>query len=228
MGRKTHPTAFRLGTIKNWKSRWFNPKQQRSFLEEDWRLREFIERSLPRAGIESIVISRSGASISIVIHTARPGIVIGRGGKGLEELREGIRRLLQAIARERSEDFVSTIKLDIEEIRGPEGHAKLVAKNVAEQLERRFPFRRVMKQTIDKVMQQKEVQGIKLSLAGRLGGAEIARVEHLSAGTIPLSTLRADIDYAHIDARTTYGTIGVKVWLYRGERFESELGEKEQ
>ena len=228
MGHKIHPTGFRLGTIKDWKSRWFSPKHHQHFLEEDYRLRQYIERKLERAAVESIVITRSGNAISITIFSARPGLVIGRGGKGLEELRAGISTLLKRIARERKGGFNATIKLDIEEIRRPESYAQLVAQNMAEQLERRFPFRRAMKQTVEKVMQQKEVKGIKISLAGRLGGAEIARTEQLSRGTLPLSTLRANIDYAHIHARTAYGVIGVKVWLYKGEMFESEIGEKKE
>ena len=228
MGHKINPTGFRVGNLKDWKSRWFNQKRRQVFLEEDFKLREFIAKKLERAGVESVIITRSGNAISVTINTARPGLVIGRGGKGLEELRSDITNLLKKIARARKESFTATLKLDIEEIRHPESYAQLVAQNLTEQIEKRFPFRRAMKQTIEKVMQQKDVKGVKISLAGRLGGAEIARTEQLSRGTLPLSTLRANIDYAHINARTTYGVIGVKVWLYKGEMFESEIGEKKE
>lgn len=217
-----------MGTIKDWKSRWFNRGKQPDFLEEDYCVRRYIEKKLDRAAVESVIITRSGNAMSITIHTARPGLVIGRGGKGMEELRAGVLKVLGSLARERGAQFTTTIKLDIEEIRKPESYAQLVAQNLTEQIERRFPFRRAMKQTVEKVMQQRDVQGIKISLAGRLGGAEIARTEQLSRGTLPLSTLRADIDYAHINARTTYGVIGVKVWLYKGEIFESEIGENKE
>lgn len=225
MGHKVHPTGFRLGAIKDWKSRWFDQKNQKAFLEEDYRLRDYIEKKLEGAAVESIVITRSGNAIAITIHSARPGIVIGRGGSGVEELRNGITNLLKKIAHERGEKLSSTIKLDVEEVRNPESYATLVAKNISEQLERRLPFRRTMKKTIERVMQQRNVKGAKIALSGRLGGGEYARTEQLSEGTIPLSTLRADVDYAHIDARTTYGAIGVKVWIYKGEKFESEIGE---
>jgi len=226
MGHKINPTGFRVGTLKDWKSRWFSLRSRPSYLEEDFNIRAYITKKLEKAAIESVIITRSGSSISVTIRTGRPGIVIGRGGKGVEELRAGILGVLKSLSRERKETFASTLKLDIEEIRKPESYAQLVAQNVAEQIERRFPFRRAMKQTIDKVMQQKEVLGIKIMLSGRLGGAEIARTEQLSKGTLPLSTLRADIDYAHVNAKTTYGVIGVKVWLYKGEIFESEIGVK--
>lgn len=227
MGHKVNPIGFRLGVIKNWQSRWFNRKNYRRFLEQDHQVRRFIEKKLARSLLESIDITRSGNVISIVLKTARPGLVIGRAGRGLEDLQRGLNRLLRSLALKQKSDFIPTVKLEIEEVRKPEGYARLVAKNVADSLERRLPFRRVMKQTIDKVMQQKGVEGVKVMLAGRLGGAEIARTEHLAKGKIPLQTLRADIDYAQETAYTTYGTIGVKVWIYKGEIFESEKKKEE-
>lgn len=222
MGHKINPTSFRLGVIKNWKSRWFSVKNYRRFLEEDHAIRQHVEKTLSRAAIESIDITRPGKEVSITIRTARPGLVIGRGGRGLEDLQKGLKNILARLARERQEASVSAVKLEIEEIRKPERYASLTGKSIAEQLERRLPFRRVIKQTAEKVIQQKGVEGVKISLSGRLGGAEIARTEQLARGKIPLQTLRADIDYAQVDARTTYGVIGVKVWIYRGEVFDNE------
>jgi small subunit ribosomal protein S3 len=226
MGQKTNPIAFRLGVVKDWKSRWFSRKNLGAFLEEDYLIRTVLEERLARASVESIDIVRSGNTVSVTVRSARPGLIIGRGGKGLEELQTLMRRALEGRARRRGNLVVRTIKLEIEEIRRPEMHARLVAKSIAEQLERRIPFRRVLKQTLEKVMQQKGVEGVKITVAGRLEGAEIARTETMSRGKIPLATLRADIDYAPVEARTTYGVIGIKVWLYRGEVFKEEPGVK--
>ena len=222
MGHKVNPISFRLGFVKDWKSRWFSRKNYPRFLEEDSEIRNFVEHKLKKASVESVEITRSGSAISITIKTARPGLVIGRGGKGLEELQKKLILLVNKVARRRGDNPNASIKLEIEEIRRPETYARLVAKNIAEQVERRMPFRRVMKQTLEKVMQQKGVEGVKIALAGRLAGAEIARTEHLSKGKIPLQTLRADIDYAQENSNTTYGVIGVKVWIYKGEIFERE------
>ncbi|MEK9174920.1 MAG: 30S ribosomal protein S3 [Patescibacteria group bacterium] len=219
MGHKINPLAFRLGIQKDWSSRWFNEKNRKEFLEEDFVVRKWLNEKLAKASVESIDITRSGNSISIVIRSARPGIIIGRGGKGLDELQQGLRRVLAAISAKRNSKFDRTIKLEIEEIKKPETYARLVAKNIAEQLEKRMPFRRVMKQTIEKVSNESGIKGVKIMLAGILGGADIARSERLTKGAIPLQNLRADIDYALEEAKTTYGTIGVKVWLYKGEKF---------
>ncbi len=219
MGHKINPVAFRLGIQKDWSSRWFNQRSCKEFLEEDFAVRKWLNEKLSKAAVESIDITRSGNSISVVIRSARPGIIIGRGGKGLDELQQGVRRALAKIAAKRNSKFNSTIKLEIEEIKKPETYARLVAKNVAEQLEKRIPFRRAMKQMIEKVSAEGGIKGIKIMLAGRLGGAEIARRERLTKGAIPLQNLRADIDYAQVEAQTTYGVIGVKVWLYKGEKF---------
>lgn len=222
MGQKINPTAFRLGGIKKWSSRWFSAKNYRAYLEEDWHVRNYIEEKLAKASVESIVIVRSGNSISITILSARPGIIIGRGGKGLEELQKGVLKVLRRLYQRRGGASPLSVKLDVEEIRHPDSYARLVAKSITEQLEKRLPFRRVMKQTMEKVMQQRGVEGVKISLAGRLGGAEIARVEQAHRGKIPLGTLRANIDYSQVNARTTYGVIGVKVWIYKGEVFADE------
>lgn len=214
MAHKVHPKSFRLGTISNWRSLWFNRKKYKEFLKQDYELREFLMKKLKQAAINDIEIKRSANLIQIKIHSARPGIIIGRGGTGINDLK---REIIRKIFKGRTNGI--DIKLDIEEVKKPETYAQIVAQNIAEQLERRMPFRSVMKRAIEKVMQNPEVKGVKISLSGRLGGAEMARREWLKKGEMPLQTLRADIDYAQVNAYTTYGTIGVKVWIYKGEKF---------
>jgi small subunit ribosomal protein S3 len=226
MGHKINPLAFRLGIQKDWKSRWFNIKNFRAYLEEDWIARTWIEKKLEKASVDSVDILRSGNSISIIIKSARPGLIIGRGGKGLEDLQNGLKKELNKVFKKRGIKPAFTIKLEIEEIKKPETCARLVGKNIAEQLERRIPFRRVMKQSIEKVMNEPGVEGIKILAKGRLGGAEIARREQLTKGKIPLQNLRADIDYAHVESHTTYGVIGIKVWIYKGEVFSDTVRER--
>jgi small subunit ribosomal protein S3 len=219
MGHKVHPFIFRLGTVNNWRSRWFNRKKYKELLKQDVRLRSFIKKKLDKAGVNSIEIERSANSINIIIQTARPGLVIGRGGGGVEELKKDIIKLLK---KESSNLAKIEVKVEIEEIRQPNIQAAIVAMDMAGQIERRMPYRRVMKQTLDKVIQNKEVQGVKIMVKGRLNGAEIARKEWLKKGKIPLQTLRSNIDYASATAYTTYGTIGIKVWIYKGEVFDKE------
>lgn len=214
MSHKVHPRAFRLGYTTNWKSRWFNKKKYKEYLKQDYYLREFIIERLKQALIKEIEIKRSANSIKIIIHSARPGIIIGRGGSGIQELKKEI---INKVFKEQATGL--DIKIDIEEIKNPETHAQIIAQNIAEQLERRMPFRRIMKKTLEKIMQGSEVQGAKISIAGRLGGTEMARREWLRKGKMPLQTLRANIDYAQVNAHTTYGVIGVKVWVYKGEKF---------
>ena len=220
VGHKINPIAFRLGVTHDWKSRWFDKKNYREFLEDDFVVRGWLEDKLAQASVESINIVRSANSLAVTIKSARPGLIIGRGGKGLEDLQKGLKQGLAKLYRRRARPLKYAVKLEIEEIKKPDTFARLIAQNVAEQLERRMPFRRVLKQTLEKVMNESGIQGIKISVGGRLGGAEIARTEHMSRGKIPLQNLRADIDYAHAEAHTTYGVIGVKVWLYKGEKFE--------
>ena len=220
MGHKINPLAFRLSVFHDWKSRWFDEKNYREFLEDDFVVRSWLENKLAKASVESINIARSTNSLAVTIKSARPGLIIGRGGKGLEDLQRGLKQNLAKLYRRRGRQLKYAVKLEIEEIKKPDTFARLVAQNVAEQLERRLPFRRVLKQTLDKVISESGVEGVKIAVAGRLGGAEIARTEHMSRGKIPLQNLRADIDYAHAEAHTTYGVIGVKAWLYKGERFE--------
>jgi len=216
MTHKVHPRAFRLGYNKDWKSRWFNKKKYKQYLEQDYKLREFILQRLKRSGVKEVEIKRSANSIKIVIHSARPGIIIGRGGSGIQELkRDIVNKIFKGKVRGLE------IKIDVEELKKAETHAEIVAQGVAEQLEQRRSFRRAMKQALSKVMQTSEVKGARICVAGRLGGAEMARTECTSVeGKLPLQSLRANIDYAYVPAHTTYGIIGVKVWLYKGEKFE--------
>jgi small subunit ribosomal protein S3 len=217
MGRKVHPFIFRIGIINNWKSRWFNQKKYRKLLEQDVKLRDFVMKKLSKAGVNSIEIERSANLVNIIIQTARPGLAIGRGGSGIEELKKELKKLIQ---KGDSEAANTEVRLEIEEVRQPNSQAAIVAADMASQIERRMPYRRVMKQTLDKIMQDREVQGAKVMVKGRLNGAEIARREWLKKGRISLQTLRANIDYAQATAYTTYGTIGIKVWICKGEVFE--------
>ena len=226
MAQKINPVSFRLGIQKDWKSRWFTQKKFKEFLEEDFILRKYIIGKLDKASLESVEIVRSANQVGLVIKSSRPGLIIGRGGRGLEELQQGLKNELNKHYRKKNQKHGYSIKIDIEEIKKPELYAQLVARNVTEQLERRLPFRRVMKQTIEKVMGEPMVKGIKIMAKGRLGGAEIARREHLSKGKIPLQNLRADIDYAQVEANTAYGVIGVKVWIYKGDVFADAQSEK--
>ena len=208
MGHKTHPVGFRLGVIKDWQSRWFagNRKDYSANVIEDWRIREVIKTRYAEAGISRIEIERSAQDVTVNVHTARPGIVIGRGGQRVDELRKAVE----------GASGVNRVRLNVLEIRQPELDALLVARNVAEQLERRVMFRRAMKQAQMRSMQA-GAKGIKILVSGRLGGAEIARNEKTMDGQVPLHTLRADIDYGLAEAHTTMGRIGVKVWIYKGE-----------
>ncbi len=215
MSHKVNPKSFRLGYTTNWKSLWFNKKKYKEFLKQDYKLRKFIFAKLKQAAVKEVEIKRSANSINIIIHAARPGIVIGRGGAGVQDIKKEI---ISKIFKGQIKGL--NIKIDVEEIKKPETHAMVMAQNIAEQLERRMPFRRVMKQALEKIMNNKEVKGAKISISGRLGGADMARTEWLRSGEMPLQTLRADIDYDHINAHTTYGIIGVKVWIYKGEKFE--------
>lgn len=214
MGQKVHPRGFRLGVLYSWPSKWFGKKNFRGMLQEDTRIRSFLERKLKEAGIAGIEIQRSPRLITITVQTSRPGLIIGRGGAGVEQLKNEVKKQISAASQKME------VKVNIEEIRNPYGHAKLVAQGVAEQLEKRVAFRRIMKQMSEKVMEAQNVKGVKIALAGRLNGADMGRREWLAKGNIPLHTIRANIDYAGATARTTYGAVGVKVWIYTGEVFE--------
>ncbi len=205
MGRKVHPMGFRLGKIYTWQSQWYADKGYAAFLAEDRQIRERIQRTLPDAGISRIGIDRNANQVGVTIHTARPGIVIGRGGQRVEELRGALER-----------QTGKRLRLNIEEIRQPELDACLVARNVAEQLERRVAFRRAIKQSVQRTM-QRGARGCKIIINGRLGGAEMSRQASEMQGQVPLHTLRADIDYGLAEARTVMGRIGVKCWIYKGD-----------
>lgn len=207
MGQKTHPIGFRLGITKDWDSRWFaaKPVDYRNLVTEDLGIRKLILTRYPDAGISKVEIERGSSDVVITVHTARPGIVIGRGGQRVEELRKDLEGLTERRAR-----------LNVQEIRQPEMDAYLVARNVADQLERRMAFRRVIRQSVTRTMQAGAL-GIKVNISGRLGGADIARREKAMEGRVPLHTLRADIDYSIAEAATEFGRIGVKVWIYKGD-----------
>ncbi len=205
MGQKTHPYGFRLGIIKTWRSRWYSEKEYANYLQEDLRIRSYVKGRLIHAGVSAVEIERKSNRVHVLIHTARPGIVIGKKGAEIENLKKDLQKFT---SRE--------VSITIQEIRRPETDAQLTAENVAMQLERRVAFRRAMKKTVLSSMKL-GAKGIKIQVAGRLGGAEMARTEWYREGRVPLHTLRADIDYGFAQARTTYGTIGVKVWIYKGE-----------
>jgi len=215
MTHKVHPIAFRLGHASNWKSVWFSQKKYKEYIKQDYELRKFLIQRLKEAAVEEIKIKRSVNSITIIIRTARPGIIIGRGGAGITELKKEV---IDKIFKNEIKGL--NIKIDIKEIKRDEIYAKITAQNIAEQLERRMYFRRVIKKAMEKIVQNPKIRGAKISISGRLGGTEMARTEWLKKGEMPLHTIRADIDYALVSAHTKYGTIGVKVWLYKGERFD--------
>lgn len=205
MGQKVNPIGLRLNVIRSWESTWYAGKEYSKFLIEDQKIRKFLKKRLFHAGLSKIEIARTGEKIRIKLHTARPGIVIGKKGAEIEVLKGDIDKLTGKVS-----------AVDIQEVRRPEADAQLVAENVASQLERRVAFRRVMKKAVNMALKF-GAKGIKISCSGRLGGAEIARQEWYREGRVPLHTLRADIDYGLAEARTTYGVIGVKVWIFKGE-----------
>jgi small subunit ribosomal protein S3 len=213
MAHKVHPKIFRIKKIEDWNSRWFvKPRKIGDFLIEDLKIREFLREKLKLAGVGRIEIERFPGKINIIVNTSRPGLIIGRGGEGIEFLRREIEKIL-------GKEEKREIKLEIREIKDPWLDALLCAQWIAQQIEKRIPYRRVLKQALDKIMAHKEVQGARVEVAGRLDGAEIARTEWLKQGRLPRQTLRSDIDFAHAQAYCSYGVVGVKVWIYKGEKF---------
>ena len=207
MGQKVNPTGLRIGVIKNWESRWYADKKTfGDTLVEDNKLRKYLLETLAPAGVPKVEIERDAKRVYITIHCAKPGMVIGRGGAEIEKLKKVCQKKLGGKA----------VSINIAEIKQPDLNAQLVAENIASQLERRISFRRAAKQAIGRTMKL-GAKGIKIQVSGRLGGAEIARTEHFHEGTIPLQTIRADIDYGFAEAKTTYGRIGIKTWVYKGE-----------
>ena len=209
MAHRVHPKAYRLGKITDWDSRGFYRKTP-ELLEEDFRIREFLNKKLGRVGVERIEIERFPNKLNIIISTARPGLVIGRGGEGVENLRK---ELQQKVVK-------SSPRIEIREIKDPWTSAALSAQWVAQQIEKRVPFRRVLKRALAKITENREIKGARIEVSGRLNGAEIARREWLAEGQLPRQTIRADIDYAKAEAFCSYGVIGIKVWIYKGEKFE--------
>ncbi len=213
MGQKTHPIGFRLGIVKDWNATWFNDRHFADWLNEDLLVRKYVQARVGAAGVESIKIKRFREKVIIIVATSRPGVVIGKKGQKADQLRAELQKMLG-----------KNVKLDVEEVKKPELSAPLVAEHIAAQLEGRVAFRRAMKKSIATAMRM-GAKGIKIRCAGRLGGAEIARVETYHDGSVPLHTLRADIDYGVATARTPYGAIGVKVWICKGEIFPAEFKE---
>jgi small subunit ribosomal protein S3 len=211
MGQKVSPISLRVSINKDWKSRWFNLKNYHKFLEEDLAIRKFLDKKLKGMSVDSVEIERSPDVLSIVINTARPGLIIGRGGTGIEDLKAELAKLIKR---------KTAIRLDVREFKNPETSARIMAEQIAEQIEKRVPYRHVMKQALAKIIANRDVKGAKVLISGRLDGNEIARSEHLEQGNLPLQTLRADIDFAEATAYTTYGTVGIKVWIYKGLRFD--------
>ena len=211
MGQKISPISLRLGINKDWMSRWFGGRKYVAYLKDDLKVRRFLESKLKNMSIDKIELDRGTDSMGVIIYTARPGLLIGRGGGGVEDLKKGVQGLLKGKA---------SVRIEIQEVKNPELSARVMAESIVDQIEKRMPFRRILKQTLAKIMAK--AKGAKIQMGGRLDGAEIARSEHLEEGKLPLQTLRADIDFAKDTAHTTFGTIGVKVWIYKGEIFEED------
>ena len=214
MGHKINPTSLRLKITDTWKSRWFSKGHYREYLQEDTLVRQYLEKQLKKAGLVRVDIERTGdgSVMTVIIKTTKPGLIIGKGGAGIEDLKKKVKAKL-GIKRE--------LKVNIEEVRDINLQSQVIANGIAEQLEKRVAFRRLMKMSLEQIMNA-GAKGAKVAIGGRLNGADIARTEHLSTGKIPLHTLRADIDFARSTAFTTYGTVGIKVWIYKGDVFEEK------
>ncbi|MBU2025665.1 MAG: 30S ribosomal protein S3 [Patescibacteria group bacterium] len=233
MGKKINPISFRLGIGTNWSSRWFKAGNYADFLKEDLAIRDLILKKLKAGAIKDVKIERFENSLKVRILAGRPGVIIGRGGSGIEEIKNDLKGLLMSIQsvkrketdREKEKTNKPSLEIEVEEVKNFEENAALVAQSIAEQLEKRVPFRRVLKTAIDSVSKQRGVKGVKIMVKGRLNGTEMSRREWSIKGGIPLHTLRANIDYAKANAYTTYGVIGVKVWIYKGEMFRKNREE---
>jgi small subunit ribosomal protein S3 len=217
MTHVAHPYIQRIGVNRDWKSRWFttSPAKFREYIRVDAALRKMLNKRLKGMSIDAVEIERSQKDIRILIKTSRPGLIIGRSGEGINKLKKDVDLFL----RKQKMTDKPELKIDVEEIRSPESSARIVGQMIAEGLEKRMTFRRVMKQTAEKVMANRDVEGVRIILSGRLGGADMARKEEIKKGRVPLQTLRADIDFARVEANLPYGVIGIKVWIYRGEVF---------
>jgi small subunit ribosomal protein S3 len=213
MGHKINPISIRLNITDTWKSKWFSKTNYTKFLREDVLIREYLEKHLKKAGLVRVNIERTNnGTVTVIVKTTKPGLIIGKGGAGIEELKKKIKTKL---------GIKTELKVNIEEVKEINLQSQVVADGISEQLERRVAFRRLMKQSLEQIMNA-GAKGAKVAIGGRLNGADIARTEHLSSGKIPLHTLRAEIDFARSTAYTTYGTVGVKVWIYKGDKFEAK------
>ncbi|HEA84508.1 MAG TPA: 30S ribosomal protein S3 [Candidatus Wildermuthbacteria bacterium] len=219
MSHKVHPKAFRIDRVGDWLSRWIDRKSYAKSLKEDYMIRTYLEEKLTEHGVESIEIERFAGKTTVFINSSRPGLIIGRGGSGIEVIRKA---LVAQIQKKFPDKEKSELRLEIREIRNPWESATLTAQYVAQGLEKRMPFRSVMRQTLGKVEMNKGVQGVKIQVSGRLGGADIARSEKTSSGRLPLQTIKANIDYGTAEAKTTYCIVGVKVWIYKGDDDEED------
>jgi len=217
MSHRVHPKVFRIKEINDLDSRWLAKKDFPKLLEEDFKIKKFLRKKLAQAGVSKIEIERFHGKINIIIETARPGLVIGRGGEGAEELKRAIEKEILKTVKEKEKK--QELKIDVKEIKNPWLSANLAGQGIAQQIERRMPHRRVLKQVLEKIMANKEVQGARVEIAGRLGGNDIARREWFKKGKMPRQTIRADIDYSANEAYCTYGVVGIKVWIYKGEKF---------
>ena len=221
-----HPYSHRLGIIRDWKSRWFGDKEKyRQYLRGDIRIRTLLDKELKGMFVSGVEIERSEKAVHVIISSSRPGMIIGRQGEGAQKLKVKVQKVLN------KENLLTEgvdVKIDIREVRSPESDSAIVAQMIAEGLERRLPFRRVAKQMLDKVMANRDVIGARFEISGRLGGADMARKEKLMRGRVPLQTFRADVDYAHHEARLPYGQLGIKVWIYKGDIFEADVRENQK
>jgi small subunit ribosomal protein S3 len=224
MGQKINPNSYRLGVSKGWPVRWFLKGGYAQFLEEDEAIRNTINKKIALAGVAAIEIERTQGNLRVFIRAARPGLIIGRGGKGMEDLNKAVVDALMKVRKTRSKVALS---LNVEELKRSDVSSRYLAQQMAWDLEKRIRFRRTMKKYLEQIMQNRDVKGAKILMKGRLDGNEIARNEHLSKGSLPLQTLRADIDYGTATAFTTYGTIGIRVWIYKGEVFAKKAKDEE-
>lgn len=221
MAQKINPITHRLGVTFPWSSRWLFKKSSRYFIEEDYAIRGFVKQRILQAGIAGVVIERAGEAIRVLIHASKPGLIIGRGGKGIDEIKTDLAKLIKKLrAKNNVPANKFALNLSIEELKRTEISAPVVAQNIAFDIEKRMPYRRVVKRQLESIMQNREARGAKIKVSGRLNGAEISRSDFLAAGSMPLQTLRANIDYGTATAFNTYGTIGIKVWIYKGEVFK--------
>lgn len=228
MSHKVHPKSFRIKGTEDWNIRGFYGKKMPQFLEEDFLIKDFLKKKLSEASVANIEIEHSASKVNIIIDTARPGLIIGRGGEGVEEIKKTVMGMIKKRKFSYDENSKNAspkslsgeIKIEIREIKNPWTSASLITQMAAQQIEKRIPFRQVLKKSIERVMSNRDVKGVRIEVAGRLNGIEIARREWLSQGQMPRNTIRADIDFAQNEARCTYGKIGIKVWIYKGEKFD--------